>query len=392
MSKQTNKEDINKKLEETIDSYWDDKKKDKNPDFDGFREEEIKPAPKEKKPFNIKKLLLIILIIVVAFVAAIVITILAMEHIGKKDLLNSNSANTEITGADGAELENDGKIVVYNGKKYVYNESNISMLFMGVDREEFNEGSTYQEGGQADSLFLMVIDTSTGESKMVPISRYTMVPIDEYHEDGSYWRQNEIQVLLAYTYGDGREKSCENTTTAISRLLYGMPISGYVAIDLSGIGVLNDAIGGVTVEVMEDLTEADSELYLGNTVTLMGQQAETYVRSRKSEGTDLEVDNNAPRVERQVQYLNAFLSQTLSQMKTSPTLPLKLYNLAEDYTITDVSASETLYLMTTMASGGLESEVVTIPSTAKRGEYTEVYVDEDALYEVILDVFYTEVE
>jgi LCP family protein required for cell wall assembly len=263
---------------------------------------------------------------------------------------------------------------------------------MGVDREEFNEGSTYQEGGQADSLFLMVIDTSTGETKMVPISRYTMVPIDEYHEDGSYWRQNEIQVLLAYTYGDGREASCENTTTAISRLLYGMPISGYVAIDLSGIGVLNDAVGGVTVEVLEDLTEADSELYVGNTVTLMGQQAETYVRSRKSEGTDLEIDNNAPRVERQTQYLNAFLSTTMSQMKTSPTLPLKLYNIASDYTITDVSAAEALYLMTTMAKTGMEAEVVTIPSTAKKGEYTEVYVDEDALYEVILDVFYTEVE
>ena len=161
---------------------------------------------------------------------------------------------------------------------------------------------------------------------------------------------------------------------------------------MSGISVLNDAIGGVTVDVLEDLTYADSQLYEGNTITLMGDQALTYVRSRKSEGTDLVVDNNAPRMARQSQYLSAFLSQTLDLTKSDLTLPLKLYNIASDYTITDVSASETVYLLTQMARHGLDNTIVDIPATAQEGEYTEVYVDDEKLYEIILDVFYEVVE
>ena len=52
-----------------------------------------------------------------------------------------------------------------------------------------------------------------------------------------------------------------------------------MSINLSAISVLNDAVGGVNVQVIGDLTSVDPTLKEGANVTLLGGQAETYVRS-----------------------------------------------------------------------------------------------------------------
>ena len=58
--------------------------------------------------------------------------------------------------------------------------------------------------------------------------------------------------------------------------------------------------------------------------------------------------------------------------------------------MTDLSADQ----MNQLASYDfLENEVETVPGTLQAGtEHDEFYVDEDALYELILDMFYEEIE
>lgn len=393
-------QDLANGLKDQINSYWDKKDSDGEGTTDtGMHEKHHslhnpRKKPKEKKAHTQKKpirIIKLILLIFVIFVAAVVVTFLVLDRNGLKQLLDGNVAKTNITGDKNAELDDGGKTVYYKGHKYTYNDNLATILCMGIDKTQFNKNGSYQQGGQADTIFLVVVDTKKATTTMIPISRYTMVAIDEYNADGTYWRQNEVQVLLAYTYGDGKDASCKNVSTAISRLMYGMPISDYLAIDMSGISVLNDAIGGVKVQVLEDLTQEDPQLKLGSTVTLKGQQAETYVRSRKSEGPDLVIDNNAPRMERQVQYLNLFMKKMLSQTKTNPLLPLNLLNMSSKYTITNISTSEITYLSGLLAQHGFDNTIVNIPGTAKKGKYTEVYVDNDKLYQVILDVFYNKV-
>lgn len=246
----------------------------------------------------------------------------------------------------------------------------------------------YGEGGQADTLFLVAIDTQAEKITMLPISRNTMALIDEYNEDGTYWRQNQIQIALAYTYGDGREKSCENAAKAVSRLLYGMPVNNYLALDLSAIATINDAVGGVKVNVLEDMTEYDPTLEEGKQVTLKGEQAVSYVRSRKVEGYDLEIDNNEARMERQKQYISAFFQKVVRQTKKDILVPLQLYNIAKENMITSITASEVTWYAKQVIQGNMENRIVSIPGEAKKGEYTEVYVDNEELYQIILDIFY----
>ena len=57
----------------------------------------------------------------------------------------------------------------------------------------------------------------------------------------------DAQLALAYSYGDSDEKSCELTTTAVSRIFYGLNIPAYGSIYMNGISDLVDIVGGVTV-------------------------------------------------------------------------------------------------------------------------------------------------
>ena len=43
------------------------------------------------------------------------------------------------------------------------------------------------------------------------------------------------------------------TVDAVSHLMYDLPIHGYVAVKLDAIEKLNDAVGGVTVTLPEDI-------------------------------------------------------------------------------------------------------------------------------------------
>lgn len=122
-------------------------------------------------------------------------------------------------------------------------------FFSGVDKEAFEEGGTVGDGkaGQADALFLLVLDTKTGKSRLIAISRDTMTDVNVYSTLEILSEREKLQLCLAYTYGDGKEKSCENTVRAVSRLFYGMPVAAYAALDLDAIAVLTDAVGGVEV-------------------------------------------------------------------------------------------------------------------------------------------------
>ena len=179
---------------------------------------------------------------------------------------------------------------------------------MGVDREKVNSDEKYLKehgAGQADTMFVAALDTSSNKMSLISIPRDTMADIKTYNEKGKYTGTKKTQLCLAYAYGDGEKLSCTNTVDAVSKVLYGIPIDSYVSINLSAISVLNDAVGGVNVQVIGDLTSVDPDLKEGANVTLLGDQAETYVRTREHEP----LDANLERMRRQQQYITAFIQK-----------------------------------------------------------------------------------
>ena len=352
-----------------------------------------KSGRKQKAPRKKKGPLIAVLVIFGILVLLLATAVGAYFYLNKKGeaQLKKNQSISSITAPEEATSEDDGKTIVYNGAKYKYNEDNINILFMGVDRDMQDTGEkVIGENGQADVLIWAALDSKTGHLSLINISRDAMVDVNKYNVEDKYLGTDKMQLCLAYSYGDGKEKSCENTLQSVSRLMYGMPVNAYVAIDYSAIAPLNDAIGGVTVNVLEDLTQSDSALKAGETVTLHGEQAQTYVRSRNTEV----LDSNNQRMERQKQYIDAFLQQAISQTKKNPTLPVTLYNDVSDYMVTNISASEATHLATLMIQNGVSGgDILTVPGEVTQGDvYAEFNPDDKELYKLILSVFYKEIK
>lgn len=357
------------------------------------RQDTRKSSRKQKAPRKKKGPLIAVLVIFGILVLLLATAVGAYFYLNKKGeaQLKKNQSIASITAPEDASSEDDGKTIVYNGAKYKYNEDNINILFMGVDRDMQDTGEkVIGENGQADVLIWAALDSKTGHLSLINISRDAMVDVNKYNVEDKYLGTDKMQLCLAYSYGDGKEKSCENTLQSVSRLMYGMPVNAYVAIDYSAIAPLNDAIGGVTVNVLEDLTQADSALKAGETVTLHGEQAQTYVRSRNTEV----LDSNNQRMERQKQYIDAFLQQAISQTKKNLTLPVTLYNDVSDYMVTNISASEVTHLATLMIQNGVSGgDILTVPGEVTQGDvYAEFNPDDKELYKLILSVFYKEIK
>lgn len=290
-----------------------------------------------------------------------------------------------------SEKNNSSDLIWHNGKAYKFNDQVVTILCMGIDQQsdEIEEKDNISgESGQADSIFLVVLNPVNQQLNILAISRDTMTEIAAYDAKGNYIGDSENHLGLAYAFGNGKDTSCEYMVHAVSKLFYGIPINGYAAFNMETISRLNDAVGGVTVTVPEGENLSD-ELKAGTTVKLQGNQAETFVRYRD---TETEGSNNQ-RIARQREFVLNFFTAAVEAMKNDVTLPVTLYKELSDEMVTDIGLDNAVYLATEAAAMQFgESNLTTLQGEAKAGKvYDEFYVDDEKLYELILNTFYTEV-
>lgn len=278
--------------------------------------------------------------------------------------------------------------VLYQGKVYDYNEDVLTFLFMGIDKtdETVQKMSEGTDGGQADALFLLVMDTHDRTVDIIGINRNAMTAIDMYDEEGQFVDTITAQIATQHGFGNGVEESCEYQKEAVSRLFYQLPIHGYVSLNMSAITKLNDAVGGVDVTVLEDLTKIDPSLSEGSQVHLEGKSAFRYVQYR-----DTSIQGSADgRLERQKQYLRCFADSAKTAVRKNPSIIMELYQTASPMMVTDISMDEAFYLATEVLDYNISEDSfhMTAGETVEGELFEEFYIDEEALYELILEVFY----
>lgn len=299
--------------------------------------------------------------------------------------------------SDESNVWQDGWIR-YEGQTYSYNGDILTFLFMGIDKENRTEVSEeYAEGGQADALFLLVLDPHEEVMKLIPINRSTMTVIDVYDEQGAHEDTITAQICIQHGFGDGGKVSCEHQVEAVRNLFYGIPISGYLAVDMDVIPEVITLIDGIDLEVLEDVRNDRHDVILtqGEYVHMDGEQVYWYVRDRDS-SVELSADS---RLARQRQFLTEFISKVKRLTKRDFTIPVKIYNEISERAVTDITADEVAYLTTVAGRYHFDAgQIVTIPGKSVSGEenpdsdYDEFYVDEDGLYGMIVDIFYEPVD
>ncbi|MCH5320723.1 MAG: LCP family protein [Eubacterium sp.] len=342
-----------------------------------------KSKKKKKKLPTAAKIAIIILLLIFFIIFAVVGTIFYLEYKGKSELTNITT-----------QTDYEEKIT-YNGHDYVYNDDIVSIAFIGVDKRDLGlDDGRVGTAGQADANIVLTIDTSTGKAKAIAIPRDTMVEVDLYSENNIFLRNEEMQLCLSYAYGNGTNTSATNVTTSLSRILYNVPIGKYFALDLNGIAPINDAIGGVTVQSLYDFKNLN--IKKGDTVHLVGDLTEAYVRTRDLD--DIEASLN--RTARQVQYIKAFTSQIVPAVMNDFSIVSKLYNTATDYSATNISLPEATYLASLLIARNItDFETTTLEGEMKPSDridyadivYAEFYPDEDKLMQTVLDTFYTQI-
>lgn len=289
------------------------------------------------------------------------------------------------------DRQEESGLVSRNGKKYKYNEDMINILCMGIDKTSdlSDEAAASGENGQADTIFLLTLNTKEKKMALIGLSRDTMTAIRTYDYQGNYVGETINHLGLAYAFGDGKEESGKLMTEAVSKLLYEMPIHGYVAVNMNAIQKLNDSVGGVQITLTEDMVLNGETFTKGKTLRLSGEQASSFVRMRDT----MQEGSNNLRMERQKQYALAFINEAKREIKKNITVVAALYqDLSEDM-VTSIGLDETVYLASLLPEMNFQmDDIRMVQGEIRQGSvYEEFYVDEDALLDLIFEEFYTEV-
>lgn len=277
--------------------------------------------------------------------------------------------------------------ISYEGVWYAPRKRLETTLVMGLDKYSVEQGPTHGAYEQADFLMLLVTDRAAETCTAIHLNRDTMTDIRMLTDAGGLVRTFEGQLTLAHTYGGTEKMNCENTVYAVSQLLEGVKIDHYLSLTMDGVAKLNDLVGGVTVEVLDDFTGIDDALVRGETVTLKGDQALTYVRTRSG----LEDSSNLHRMERQHQYLDALQKQLISGADHNENFTFSALMEVNEYMVSDYSVEQLSAFSDVLEDYGV-GEYRTLEGEARMGErYMEFYPDADALHRLVLEVFYAPV-
>lgn len=331
-------------------------------------------APRHQAPLKHKKLI-IILSVILAVLLSLISAFFIVRKIGENSLRKMQGhAQADGTAGDSETLPENAD-VYYNGSAYSYNDKLINILFIGVDESKPNNS----DSRQADALYLISYDTEAKSVKVIAISRNTVTDVDTYDINGDYFATAKQQICLAYTYGKDDKSSSENTVKAVSKLFYGVPISGYYTVFMNSIADIVYAVGGVPVKITEDLTGIDPKMKPGAEVTVTGENALSYLQTRG--------ESNAPRLERQKAFISSFAARAKEAVIKDLSLPLKMYNKLAANTVTNVTSASAVYLASEAVNAdfqiiGIEGE------SGTDGTYETFTPNENQLYELLLDVFY----
>lgn len=278
------------------------------------------------------------------------------------------------------------KTVMYNGKEYYPRQDITVFMLLGIDQKgpKVDSGS-YNNEGQADLITLAVFDEADKSYSILLLNRDTMTQIPVLGLGGKEAGTINAQLALAHNQGSGLEDSCENMRKAVANLLGVEAVDYYFSMNLDAISILNDAVGGVKVNVTDDFSNIDSTIPKGE-VLLNGKQALSFVQTRKNVGDQM----NISRMERHKEYMDGFTKAFDNKLQESDGFILKTYDEIAEYVISDCSANTLSSVLDRYSDYELR-EIISPEGENKKGtKYMEFYPDEDKLEDLVIKLFYSE--
>ena len=319
-------------------------------------------------------------ILMVLLYGAVLLGVLILGFVLDRDKEEEQPTFGSLEGRFDSEIYKD-----HDGQKVNYREREITnYLLIGVDQTTL-EASDHQNGGQADFLLVLSIDRRHRTITPVMIDRDTVTDVATYGIFGDAAGKKEMQICLAQAFSGRETSGSENTTRAVTDLLGGVKINHYIAMDESGIPLLNDMLGGVSVTLDDDLTALDPALKKGETVTLDGAMAEKFVRGRMTVADG----SNASRMERQKVYIKALLRQLETKMEKDSSFMAELLEALDGHVISDAGENTLIGDVTAYQTYDWQP-LQMLPGTHEAGEdgFMEFHPDAASMEDMVVEIWF----
>lgn len=338
-----------------------------------------------RKAIRQRKICMLLIIILI-----IVLSVLGGGYylLSQKNAASPQNGGQNSDSRNQTDLSQNSDIVEYKGETYKYNDHLSNYLFLGIDTRETVD--TYQsqvDAGQADAIFLVSMDRATEKIKVLFIPRDSMTRIEVFNPYGQSLGETTDHLNIQYAFGDGKEKSCELMKTAVSDMLDGLPIQGYCSMNMDGISVITDFVGGIQLTIPDDsLADVNPEYKKGAVVDITGETAEQFVRYRDIDKTQ----SALVRQERQKTFLQALVQKAQEKAGEDAGFVTGLYDSVKSYTVTNMGNDIFAKLLAASQNGITDTE--TVPGEGTHGEnFDEYHIDEDALSDLIISMFYEKI-
>ena len=330
----------------------------------------------------------------VILAAAGLLTVLALFLAGAlvRFLWEEGSFPASGNGEPPSGSEDSGALVLYEGTWYAPRSDVETVLVLGLDRSEREGIGMTGSYAQSDLMLLLEIDRTSETCRVIHLNRDTMATIQDFDRYGRPTGTYTAQLTLAYAhaqaYTGNDTTACMSAVKAVSELLYGVEIDHYVTLTMDGLMELNDLAGGVEVEIRDDFSAVDPTLVQGERVTLLGEHALNYVRTRwyVGESTNLE------RMERQREYLLALREKLSLLAEQDEEFILSSLMKVNDYMDSDCTIQQLSALAEDIRAYPIERYVSPEGRAEQAGDVMEFYVEENALQKLVIEDFYAPVE
>ena len=326
-------------------------------------------------------------------IAVVVLVIFAVYFIVRQ--IDHNSSKNEVASETGTEqvwkeFEQKDVTIKINKKKYTLDHPVKTYLFLGTDKSG-NEEATDDEyqGSMADALMLVVIDEQEKSYGILQLNRDTITEVPMLLADGTANASAKMQLCTAHWYGKDKTASCENTVNTVSKMLGGVPIDGYYALQMEAMRLLNHEVGGVTVTLEDDMTSLDPEMKKGTTLTLTDHQAELLIQTRYA----MDDDRNTERMRRQQIFMKAFMNKMKEKNAEDVNATIELYDRLRPYATENINMNELTTILQNM-QGYSDKGIIIIDGESRIGEklhdgekHWEFYMDKDSLESAMKELY-----
>lgn len=326
------------------------------------------------------------------FAAAAALLCIVVLSAGGFFLLHSRreQSRLHVTAGNSVDMKGGYRTITWKDKEYQYNSLITTVLYAGLDSTDpLKASETYSNKARADSISVVILDKKKKKMSILALNRDTMTEIRRYTRTGEDMGTYVSHLGYAYSYGDGGEVSCEDLKEAVENLL-GISIDEYAVTNQSSITSINDLVGGVTVTVPnDDLAAMYPELKKGAVVTLDDSNVKDFLQHR-----DTAADfSNEGRIERQQAYVTAYVDLLKERLASEPDQLWQEIGQMNDYLQTSITKNKYLSLARLLEKVSFtDADYYRPTGKDSAGElHDEFYVDEDALQQLVIDLFYEEV-